>query len=194
MAYWSQECLIGKLTDKNNPVFKHGKRVAQIACAIAVAMGYGEDKMVELYKAAAAHDIGKLGLPSKILNKASVLNKEEITAMHRHPEFGHSLIKQVLRADSVIAQVALQHHERLDGSGYPFGLRADSIILEAKIVAVSDVIAAMTSAKPYRKALTAEQALQELKQNSGILYDPDVVVAAMQIAEEGKLKGLPAEN
>ena len=120
--------IITRLSDKSDPVFIHGKRVAKLACAIAKAMDYSDEELKLIQQAAAVHDIGKLGLPPEIVNKPGKLSNEERSVIRRHPELGHSLLIQIVRSESAITKVALQHHERLDGSGYPFGLRGNAII------------------------------------------------------------------
>ncbi|WP_228767797.1 HD-GYP domain-containing protein [Candidatus Velamenicoccus archaeovorus] len=180
--------LIIRLLNKDKRIFMHGKRVADIACAIAKKMQYCAEGIRQVRLAAFFHDIGKIEAPEQILNKPSALNKKEIAILRRHPESGYRLL-EFLKPDSIIAEVALQHHERLDGSGYPFSLRVKDINPVARIIAVADVVDTMTSPQVYRPASTVDQALQEIKQNSGLLYDVKVVDAALAvIAGGGKLK------
>jgi putative nucleotidyltransferase with HDIG domain len=179
-------CFITRLSDKKEPIFIHGKRVAKLACAIANTMGYPDEEIRIVHHAAVVHDIGKFGLPAEVINKPGVFNKEEIAIIRKHPELGYSLLMQMMRVKSVIAKVALQHHERLNGSGYPFGLGGDDIVPIAKIIAVADVFDTMISAQVYRPALSLKEATQEIKQNSGLLYDSRVVAASLSLIEKGE--------
>jgi len=174
--------LITKLLNKNGKIFTHGKRVADIACAIAKKMQYCEEGIRQIRLAAFFHDIGKIETPEQILNKPSALDESELAIVRKHPESGYRLL-QPLKQDSIIAEVALQHHEMLDGSGYPFGLRAKDINPVARIIAVADALDTMTSPQVYRPILTMDQALQEIKQNSGLLYDVQVVDAVLAVIE-----------
>ncbi|MFA4983708.1 MAG: HD domain-containing phosphohydrolase [Candidatus Omnitrophota bacterium] len=175
---------IVRILSRNEGIFVHGRRVARLSCDIAGAMKYC-DKGVRLIRiAAVTHDIGKIQLPEEIINKPAALDKGERELIRKHPELGYQLL-QVLKAESIVAEVALQHHERLDGSGYPFGLQAKDINPVARIIAVADVIDTMISPQTYRPALTAEEALREIKQNSGLLYDPEVVAVSLAFIEKG---------
>ncbi len=178
--------LISRLSDKSDLVFVHGKRVAKLACAIAKVMDYPEERIKTVYNAAVVHDIGKLGMPAEIINKPNRLNEDELAIIRKHPEFGYSVLKQIMGLESAIAKVALQHHERLDGSGYPYGLRAKDIIPITKIISVADVIDTMVSPQVYRPALTVDNALREIKQNSGLLYDSKIVAASLLLIEKGE--------
>ncbi|MFA5114985.1 MAG: HD domain-containing phosphohydrolase [Candidatus Omnitrophota bacterium] len=170
---------IVKLLSKNEALLIHGRRVAHLACDISAEMKYC-DKGIRLIRiAAVTHDIGKIQLPEEILNKPGALDKDELELIRRHPEIGYRLL-EVLKAESIVAEVALQHHERLDGSGYPFGLRANDINPVARIIAVADVVDTMVYPQVYRPALSVDAALDEIKRNSGILYDPEVVAASLQ--------------
>lgn len=172
---------ITKLSDKKEPIFIHGRRVAELACSIAKVMGYTDDEIEIIRQAARAHDVGKLRWPRYILNKPGSLNKDELAIIRKHPELGYAILKQITMSETNIGKIILQHHERLDGSGYPFGLSGDSIIPMVRIVSVADVIDAMISPQVYRPALSMEEALQEIKNNSGLLYDHEVVKAAVSI-------------
>lgn len=184
-------CFITRLSDKKEPIFIHGKRVAKLACAIANIMGYPGEEIRIVHHAAVVHDIGKLRLPAEIINKPDVLNNDELVIIRKHPELGYSLLSQIIKTEPIIAQVALQHHERLNGSGYPFGLRGDDIIPIAKIVAVADVVDAMVYPQVYRSALIMDEALQEIKQSSGLLYDSEVVAASLVVIERNNVSFNP---
>lgn len=169
-----------RLSDKDEPAFIHGRCVARLACAIAKAMNYSNEENKIIYHAAVIHDIGKILLPAEIINKPDSLDYDELALVKKHPKLGYSLL-QVLEYEPIATRVALQHHERLDGSGYPVGLRGKHIIPAARIIAVADVIEAMLSPQVYRPALTLYEALQEIKQNGGLLYDPEVVAVTLAI-------------
>ena len=179
-------CFITRLSDKKEPIFIHGKRVAKLACAIANIMGYPDEEIRIIHHAAVVHDIGKLGLPVEIINKPKALDNDELIIIRKHPELGYSLLTQIMRVKSVIAKVALQHHERLNGSGYPFGLRGDDIIHIARIIAVADVVDTMASPQVYRPALNMNEAVQEIKRNSGLLYDPEIVTSTLIVIGAAK--------
>ncbi|MDD2703195.1 MAG: HD domain-containing protein [Candidatus Omnitrophica bacterium] len=174
--------LITKLLNKHKMVLAHGRRVAGFACAIAGEMKYCGKAVEHIRFAAVVHDIGKTRLPPEIINKTGPLDEKERVLIRQHPEEGYRLLRAV-RSDPVVAEVALQHHERLDGSGYPFGLRAEDINPVAKIVAVADVIATMVFPQVYRPALSVNKAREEIAQNCGLLYDPEVVAVSMLLLE-----------
>jgi len=161
----------------------HQDRVAQLAKAIAERMGLAEGDQEGLHVAAMVHDIGKLSIPAEILSKPGSLTSTEIQLVRVHPKAGFDILKPV-SFPWPVADIVLQHHERMDGSGYPQGLRGSSILLEARILAVSDVVEAMSSHRPYRPALRVEAALEELKQHKGILYDPRIVDACIAVFQE----------
>jgi HD-GYP domain-containing protein (c-di-GMP phosphodiesterase class II) len=126
------------------------------------------------------HDLGKIFIPSEILNKPGRLSPVEFALIKEHPKAAYDVLKN-LKFPWPIAKIILQHHERLDGSGYPNGLKNDAICIEAKIIAVADVIEAMASHRPYRPALGMEEALKEIMKNRGVLFDPAVVDASIEI-------------
>lgn len=158
----------------------HQKRVAALSVAIGQALGMSVSDITGLKMAALIHDVGKLQIPGEILSKPSKLMEAEFTLVKTHSEAGRSILKD---ADFPwdIAQMVYQHHERLDGSGYPQGLMGLEIMLEARIIAVADVVEAMSSHRPYRPALGIEAALGEIAKNSGKLYDPAVVEACLNL-------------
>ncbi|MEN8200122.1 MAG: HD-GYP domain-containing protein [Thermodesulfobacteriota bacterium] len=163
----------------------HQERTMSIARGIAKTMGLDKRQVDGIGMAGAIHDLGKLCTPLSILSKPGRINPSELTLIKDHPEAGFNILKD-LDFDTPVAQTVLQHHERLDGSGYPFGLGGDDIILEARVVGVADVIEAMASTRPYRPALGMDKALQEIKLNSGKLYDPVVVNAAVDLFANGE--------
>jgi len=133
------------------------------------------------------HDIGKLTIPTEILNKGGKLSENEYKLVKEHSRYGYEIIKRV-EYFIPIADIVLQHHERLDGSGYPLGLKDDEILLEARVIAVCDVFEAMTSHRPYRPAFKVEEVLKELKEKKNILYDPKVVDALEELIKGGEIK------
>lgn len=161
----------------------HQRRTAQIAAAIAQELRLSA-KMVEgLNLAAVVHDVGKISVPIEILSKPRALSDIEYALIKQHAEYGYEILKEI-DFPWPIAKTVLQHHERLDGSGYPQGLRGDEILLEARILAVADVIEAMASHRPYRPSLGTDAALDELEKNRGKLYDPVVADAALRLFRE----------
>ncbi len=165
----------------------HQRRVTQLACAIAREMGLPEEQIEGLKIAGLLHDIGKISIPSEILSKPAKLNEIEFELMKSHPSVGYEILKKI-DFPWPVAEIVLQHHERLNGSGYPQGLKGDDILLEARILGVADVVEAMSSHRPYRPALGIDKALEEISKNKGILYDPQVVEACLKLFSEKKFK------
>jgi len=165
----------------------HQRRVAIISEAIANEMGLSKDKVHGLRLASTLHDVGKINIPADILSKPGRLSRLEYELIKTHPQTGYDILKPV-EFPWPIAEMVLQHHERLNGSGYPNGLKGDAILLEARIIAVADVLEAMISHRPYRPALGVDLALAEIQQGSGKLYDPAVVDACVKVIRSGKVK------
>ena len=161
----------------------HQRRVSQLACAIAKELGLSKERIEGLRLAAVVHDIGKMAVPAEILSKPGHLNKLEFDMVKHHPTAGYELLKHI-EFPWPVAEIVLQHHERLDGSGYPQGLKGEEILLEARILAVADVVEAMSSHRPYRAALGIEKALEEIEQGKGTRYDPQVVDACVRLFKE----------
>jgi PAS domain S-box-containing protein/putative nucleotidyltransferase with HDIG domain len=161
----------------------HQRRVTILACAIAEEMGLTEEQFDGLRMAGLVHDIGKINVPVEILNKLGRISETEFDIIKHHPQAGYDILKEI-EFPWPVAQIVLQHHERLDGSGYPQGLKDGRIMLEAKILAVADVVEAMASHRPYRPALGIEAALEEIAKNRGILYDPEVADVCMRLFTE----------
>ena len=161
----------------------HQYRVGEIAKSIALKMGLPNQKANDLRLMGLIHDIGKIGVPAEILNKPGKLSLEELNLVKAHTKIGYDILKQV-NFDIPIAEIAYQHHERMDGTGYPQGLEGTSILLESKIIAVADVIEAMTNRRPYRSPLGIEQALEEVENGRGTKYDAEVVDACMRLFKE----------
>jgi HD-GYP domain-containing protein (c-di-GMP phosphodiesterase class II) len=146
-----------------------------------------QDKIEGIRIASLVHDIGKISIPSEILSKPSKLSEIEYRLIKNHSQIGYDILKSI-EFSWPIAQIVLQHQERLNGSGYPQGLKGDDILLEAKIIAVADVIEAMSSHRPYRPALGINKALEEISINRGILYVPEVVDACIKLFKEKDFK------
>lgn len=158
----------------------HQHAVARIAAAIAEKMNLSREQTEIIKISAQIHDIGKIYIPDEILHKPDSLNDMEYNLIKSHAEMGHAILKNI-DFPAPIAPIIIQHHERMDGSGYPCGLPGEQICLEARIIAVADVIDSIASHRPYEDALGMDKALAELKHNRGILYDPEVVDACLQI-------------
>jgi PAS domain S-box-containing protein/putative nucleotidyltransferase with HDIG domain len=158
----------------------HQRRVANLARAIAKEMGLSSDQIEGIRMAGVIHDIGKISVPAEILSKPGHITDIELALIKDHPQVGHDILKTI-EFPWPIAEIILQHHERMDGSGYPSGISGDEIILEARVLAVADVVEAMASHRPYRPALSIDQALREISENRGTLYDPNVVDACLRL-------------
>jgi len=161
----------------------HQRRVSQLAVAIAREMGLPRERIEGLRVAALLHDIGKVRVPSDILNKPGSLAEPERAIIQTHPEEGYRILKEI-DFPWPVAEIVLQHYERLDGSGYPQGLKGEEILLEARILAVADVVEAMSYHRPYRPALGIDKALEEISKKKGVLYDPKVVDACLALFAE----------
>ena len=165
----------------------HQQRVAKLASAIAEEKGLPKEQIEGIRVAGLVHDIGKIYVPVSILSKPGKLDEHEFEMLKAHPEVGYKILKKI-KFPWPIAQIVLEHHERIDGSGYPQGLSDESILLEARILGVADVVEAMASHRPYRPALGIDKALEEISRNKGILYDPDVVNACIKLFSERGFK------
>lgn len=158
----------------------HQKRVADISCAIAERLGWPEERIKGLKLAALIHDIGKISTPTDILTKPAKLSHTELELVREHAEIGYQILKE-FEFPWDIAEMVRQHHERLDGSGYPQGLKGDAILPEAKIIAVADTIESMAAHRPYRLSVGLSGALNEVRTGSGKLYDAEIVNAALAL-------------
>jgi PAS domain S-box-containing protein len=163
----------------------HQRRVADLARTIATEMGISKDRIEGLRSAGVIHDLGKICVPADILSKPSKLSESEFSLIKIHPQVGYDILKDI-EFPWPVATIIHQHHERMNGSGYPQGLSGDDILLEARIVAVADVVEAMSSHRPYRPSLGLENALSEISENKGILYDPAVVETCLRLFSEKK--------
>ncbi len=133
--------------------------------------------------AGSIHDIGKISVPAEILSKPTQLTDLEFSLIKVHPQISYDILKDI-DFPWPVAEIVLQHHERMDGSGYPQGLKGDEILAEARILMVADVVEAIASHRPYRPALGIEKALEEIRQDKGILYDPGVVEVCLRLFKE----------
>ena len=175
---------LAAVTEKRDPyIAGHQRRVTQLACAMAGEMGLSGEQIEGLRVAGTIHDIGKINVPGEILRKPSSLNDLELAMVETHPQAGCDLLKG-MESPWPVAQILLQHHERLDGSGYPKGLAGESILLEARILAIADVVEAMSHRRSYRSALDMGEVLGDMLQNKGVLYDPQGVDACLALFTE----------
>jgi len=158
----------------------HQQRVAVLAEAIAREMRVEDDQREAVRMAGSIHDLGKISIPAEILVKPSRLTPLEYQLIQSHPRIGYDILKDI-EFPWPLAEIVLQHHERMDGSGYPQGLKGEAVRLEARILAVADVVEAMASHRPYRPALGIEAALEEIEKNQGLLYDPGVAEACLRL-------------
>jgi PAS domain S-box-containing protein len=179
---------MSKIIEAKDPYTSgHQRRVCQLAVPLARELGLSPDKIEGIRIASLIHDIGKIGLPAEILSKPTRLTDIEFSLIKGHSQIGYDILKSI-DFSYPIAQIVLQHHERLDGSGYPNNLKGDKIILEAKIIGVADVVEAMSSHRPYRPALGIDAALEEISKNKSIFYIPEIVDICLRLFKEKKFK------
>jgi putative two-component system response regulator len=163
----------------------HQRRVAKLAVAIAGELKLPAGRIESIQLASVVHDVGKIKVPAEILSNPRRLNDIEFALIQGHPGAGCEILKSI-DFPWPIAEMVLQHHERLDGNGYPNALKGDQIMLEAKIIAVADVVEAMSSHRPYRPSLGVDAALAEIERGRGTLYEPGVVDACLALFKEGR--------
>lgn len=161
----------------------HQVRVAKLCAAIAVELGWSDHAIEGIRMAAMVHDIGKISIPVEILNKTVPLNHIELAMLRNHVQAGYEILKNI-HFPWPIANTVLQHHERLDGSGYPNGIKGDEISQEARILAVADAVEAMSSNRPYRSGKGISETLQEIDKGSGILFDANIIKVCKKIFNE----------
>lgn len=161
----------------------HQQRVGYLAYSIGKELGLPKEKLNSIYIAGILHDIGKIYVPSEFLSKPGKLNKVEFDIIKAHPQVGYDILSKI-KFPWPIDTIVLQHHERINGSGYPYKLMDNEILLEAKIIAVADVVEAMSSHRPYRPALDEKLALEEIGNNKGVFYDTDVVDVCLKLFNE----------
>jgi putative nucleotidyltransferase with HDIG domain len=165
----------------------HQLRSANLARAIATEMGLSPDKIEGIRMAGSIHDIGKLSIPAEILSKPTKLSDIEFSLIKEHSQKGYEMLKDV-ESPWPLAQIVYQHHERMDGSGYPRNKKGEEILMEARILAVADVVEAMASHRPYRPSLGINAALAEIEKNKGTFYDNTVVDACLRLFREKGFK------
>jgi len=165
----------------------HQQRVTQLACAIAKEVGLSKEQINGLRLAGLIHDIGKVRVPAEILTNPNGLSDPELMMIKAHPVLGYEILRTI-DFPWPVAQIVLQHHERMNGSGYPSGLSGEDIIVEARILAVADVVEAMASHRPYRPSLGINKALEEISQNKGVLYDAKAVDACLTLFRDKKFE------
>ncbi len=175
--------LINIVEQKDPYTSGHQQRVSKLAVAIAIEMNLTEDKVEGLKVAAQLHDIGKITIPIEILSKPGQLSPEEFNLIKTHSLKGYEILKNI-EFPWPVADMVFQHHERINGSGYPSGLHGKDISLEAKILSVADVVEAMNSHRPYRPSIGIEKALNEININKNILYDEEIVNVCIKLFNE----------
>jgi PAS domain S-box-containing protein len=187
-AFMSTVNVAATLSEMRDPYTAgHERRVAEIAVAIGAALGLDARRQEGLRVAGYLHDVGKISIPAEILAKPGKLTKIEYQLIQAHPQAGHDVLKDV-NFPWPVAQVALQHHERIDGTGYPQGLKGDQILIEARIMAVADVVEAMATHRPYRPGLGIDRALAEIERGRGSAYDTGVADACLRLFREKSYK------
>jgi PAS domain S-box-containing protein/putative nucleotidyltransferase with HDIG domain len=175
---------MGSLVERRDPYTAgHEERVAKLATVIAEDMGLAGERLEALRWAALLHDIGKVAVPAEILSRPGRLSNVEFSLIRQHPVAGSEIL-EAIEFGHPVKEIVRQHHERVDGSGYPDGLRGDDILLEARVLAVADVVEAMSSYRPYRAALGTEVALDEIVSHAGVLYDPGSVASCVRVIRE----------
>ncbi|HEC61401.1 MAG TPA: HD domain-containing protein [bacterium] len=179
------EALASALEKRDPYTAGHQKRVAKLGCALAEELGFSEKQIEGIQVAGNLHDIGKLSIPTDILNKPGQLSTNEFNLIKEHSQVGYEILVDI-EFDQPISQIILQHHERMNGSGYPRGLSGEDIIAEARVLAVADVVESMVSHRPYRPALGLDRALAEISQNRGSHFDPTVADTCLKLCASGR--------
>lgn len=175
---------VSKMAEMRDPYTAgHQRRVAKLSVAIAKELGLAQETVDAIEIAAKVHDIGKMEIPSEILTKPTKLTNLEYEFIRNHPQAGYDILKDI-KFSYPIAKIILQHHEKLDGSGYPNKLKGDEILLEAKIISVADVVEAMASHRPYRASLGVDFALEEIEKHKGVWYEEPIVDACVKLFRE----------
>ena len=179
--------IVKQIEQKDKYTYQHSARVQTYSIRLAKQLQLSKEKLENLYFASLFHDIGKINVPEEILNKPGKLSSEEFEILKKHSEDGCEMVKSTYY--SHIGEIILQHHERLDGSGYPNGLKGDQILLEAQIIGITDTYDAMTSDRIYRKGMAPALAITELKKLSGRYYEASIVEAFEKVLiMDGKLQ------
>jgi putative nucleotidyltransferase with HDIG domain len=176
------EALISALDAREHETLRHSKRVSEYTLLLARNLGIPKSELVDIARGSLLHDIGKIGISDNILLKPSKLNPEEWVEIRKHPDIGSAILKRIDFLEGA-AELVLQHHERFDGTGYPRGLKGDDILLGARVFALVDTFDAMTSDRPYRKALSYEAAREEIARCSGKQFDPRLADCFLEVEE-----------
>ena len=180
--------IITKVVEIRDPYSTgHQQRVSKLATVIAQEMKLPQDKIEGIKIASLVHDIGKVNLPTEIVSKPSKLVEVEFNLIKNYPKVGYDILRKV-DFPWPIAEIVLQHQEKIDGSGYPRGLKVDEICIEAKILGVANVVEAMSSYRSYRPALSIDESLAEIVENKNILFDPEVVDTCLKLFKEKDFK------
>jgi len=180
--------IIAEIVEIRDPyLMGHHQRVSKLATAIAQEMKLPQDKIEGVKFASLVHDVGKVNLPTEIVSKPSALFEVEFNLVKNHPRTGYEILKKV-DFPWPIAEIVFQQYEKIDGSGYPRGLKGAEILIEAKILGVANVVEAMSSYKSYRPALSIDEALTEISKHENILFDPEVVEACLRLFKEKEFK------
>ena len=177
------QVLVSALESRDPYTTGHQSRAADLACAITTEMGLDQNKIEGIRMASIIHDIGKLAVPTEILAKPGKLTDIEFLLIKQHSQTGYDMLKDV-ESPWPLAQIVHQHHERMNGTGYPKNLKGDEILLESRILAVADVVEAISSDRPYRPSLGIDFALDEIDKNKGVLYDDVVANACLNLFRE----------
>jgi HD-GYP domain-containing protein (c-di-GMP phosphodiesterase class II) len=186
LMYQLAESLASALEKRNPYTTGHQERVTKLSLAIAREMKLDEDVQAGIRLASTLQNIGMLNVPTDVLSKQGKLNELEYDLIKTHPEVGNKILEGV-DFPQPVAEIIKQHHERLNGSGYPRGLKGDDILMEARILAVADVVEAMSSQRFHRPSMGMDKAIEEITKNRAILYDATVVDALLKLYNEGKL-------
>jgi HD-GYP domain-containing protein (c-di-GMP phosphodiesterase class II) len=172
---------MAKIVEMKDPYTSgHQRRVAQLAGAIGRELGLSNEQVEGIHMSTVIHDIGKIYVPAEILSKPGKLTEIEFSMIKTHPKVSYDILKMV-EFPWPIAKIVLQHHERLDGSGYPLGLSGEDIMIEAKILSIADVVEAIAFHRPYRSAVGIDKALEEISTKKGLLYEPAIVDACVRL-------------
>ncbi|MBU4227046.1 HD domain-containing protein [bacterium] len=180
--------IIAEIVEIRDPYLRgHHQRVSKLATAIVQEMKLPQDKIEGVRFASLVHDVGKVNLPTEIVSKPSKLVEVEFNLVKNHPRTGYNILEKV-DFPWPIAEIVFQHQEKIDGSGYPRGLKGDEILIEAKILGVANVVEAMSSYKSYRPALSINESLAEISKYKNILFDSEVVDACIKLFKEKRFK------
>ena len=176
---WSLKSLLWSAAARDQYTYGHSERVSYYATALAAELGLSPDEVASIRVAAILHDIGRVQIPQDLLLKSGPLTESEFEEVRRHPEHAATILKPLSGMGSVVEDVR-HHHERIDGTGYPAGLSGDHIPIAARIIAVADTFDALCNERPYRRAMTTDQAILEIKRLSGVAFDPKIVDIAVE--------------